>query len=246
MKNSGFTLAEVLVTLGVIGIVAAMTLPSIIQRKNEKATVVQLKKVYSQLQQVYALMFSEIGFPPRDWGMGGMYEENSHTIMANKFVPYYKIMYNCIGKSGDYVQKHCWASSRNASSYATIRLEDGTAVSFRLWTGACNWNWGSSKPLKSVCGSISVDLNGNKLPNMSGQDRFSFYLTNEGIIPVGTQAESVKKFSTHCNKSLAPWGTPFGGNFENGFSCTAWVLFNENMDYLHCSDLDWNGKSKCK
>lgn len=30
-----------------------------------------------------------------------------------------------------------------------------------------------------------------------------------------------------------------------GGGCTAWVIFNENMDYLHCDDLSWNGKTKC-
>lgn len=32
----------------------------------------------------------------------------------------------------------------------------------------------------------------------------------------------------------------------NGRNCTAWLLYNENMDYLHCDDLSWTGKTKCK
>ncbi len=28
----------------------------------------------------------------------------------------------------------------------------------------------------------------------------------------------------------------------NGYGCTAWVIYNENMDYLHCNDLNWDGK----
>ena len=51
MKQSkmkkGFTLAEVLITLGVIGIVAVMTIPTLVQSYEEKATVAKLKKINS-------------------------------------------------------------------------------------------------------------------------------------------------------------------------------------------------------
>ena len=46
-----FTFAEVLITLGVIGIVAALTLPSVIQNYQKKITVERLKKTYSTLAQ---------------------------------------------------------------------------------------------------------------------------------------------------------------------------------------------------
>ena len=43
-RLAAFTLAEVLITLGIIGIVAAMTMPSLIQNYQEKATVTRVKK----------------------------------------------------------------------------------------------------------------------------------------------------------------------------------------------------------
>lgn len=52
-KTNGFTLAEVLITLGIIGIVAALTLPSLITNYREKQRVTQLKKIYSTLQQAF-------------------------------------------------------------------------------------------------------------------------------------------------------------------------------------------------
>lgn len=33
---------------------------------------------------------------------------------------------------------------------------------------------------------------------------------------------------------------------KTGTSCSAWVIYNENMDYIRCSDLSWGGKTKCK
>ena len=41
-RKVAFTLAEVLITLGIIGVVAAMTMPSLIQNYQEKATVTKL------------------------------------------------------------------------------------------------------------------------------------------------------------------------------------------------------------
>ena len=46
-----FTLAEVLVTLGIIGVVSAMTVPSLMQNHQRKTYVTQLHKVYNELQQ---------------------------------------------------------------------------------------------------------------------------------------------------------------------------------------------------
>lgn len=47
--KKAFTLAEVLITLGIIGVVAAITIPGLITKYQKLATVVKLKKVYSQL-----------------------------------------------------------------------------------------------------------------------------------------------------------------------------------------------------
>ena len=62
-KFCAFTLAEVLITLGIIGIVAALTIPSVIEGYKEKETVAKLKKVYSVLSQSYELYMQETGEP---------------------------------------------------------------------------------------------------------------------------------------------------------------------------------------
>lgn len=65
--NYGFTLAEVLITLGIIGVVAAMTMPSLIANHQEKVTVTKVKKVYSILSQAYLIAVEEYGTPD-EWG----------------------------------------------------------------------------------------------------------------------------------------------------------------------------------
>lgn len=62
-RKRAFTLAEVLITLGVIGVVAALTLPSLIQKSTEKETVVALKKFYSESSQAFSLAVEKDGEP---------------------------------------------------------------------------------------------------------------------------------------------------------------------------------------
>lgn len=61
MKNYAFTLAEVLITLGIIGIVAAMTIPVIVQRYEAKVIYTSLNKSYSELQNVVNIISNEYG-----------------------------------------------------------------------------------------------------------------------------------------------------------------------------------------
>ena len=68
LKKAAFTLAEVLITLGIIGVVAAMTLPSLIQNYHEKQRVTQLKKAYSVMQNAFLMAQEEYG-DVTDWGL---------------------------------------------------------------------------------------------------------------------------------------------------------------------------------
>ena len=242
-----FTLAEVLITIGIIGVVAAMTMPSLIQDKQNNERVSQLKKVYSTLSQAYLQAVSERGTPD-EWGMTGMYEESSHYIFATAFRPYLKLSKDCIDIQENAVREEC-GSDANLSRFRNARsviLIDGTRVTFRIYNGTCTTNYSgssSNNALKNTCGAISIDLNGKRLPNKNGEDRFMFYFTKNGLVPFGIKKASIE-FEKACNRKIdLPYPTHSPGNM---YGCTAWVLYNENMDYLKCDDLSWNGKTKCK
>lgn len=57
MKGRAFMLAEVLITLGVIGVVAAMTLPALVQNHKKSEATARLKKFVSSMEQ--AVLFAE-------------------------------------------------------------------------------------------------------------------------------------------------------------------------------------------
>lgn len=68
LKVPAFTLAEVLITLGIIGVVAAITLPSLIQNYREKQRITQLKKAYSVMQNAFLMAKEDYG-EVTDWGL---------------------------------------------------------------------------------------------------------------------------------------------------------------------------------
>lgn len=244
MKNSnkGFTLAEVLITLGIIGVVAALTIPTLMQNANERATVTALKKAYSTLSNAYSLAVKEDGTPD-NWGLT-VY--NSPQILGN-LKPYLKVDKDCTdGSQGCFSTGIAYiylAASLGGDEiydnapYPKLKLTDGTSVAGYAADPACNFKYGNSPALQNICGNYWVDINGYKKPNQWGKDLFMFYITKHGIIPWGTAQQTAVNgtFADTCKDKDS--GT--------GWGCTAWVIYNDNMDYLHCNNLAWGGPTKC-
>lgn len=92
-KSRGFTLAEVLITLGIIGIVAAMSIPTIMSKIYEKRTVTQLKAAQSILSQAIKASEDEYGDAP-SWFNGYTGSKTAQEI-ADKLKPSLKIAVDC-------------------------------------------------------------------------------------------------------------------------------------------------------
>ena len=71
MKKA-FTMSEVLMTLGIIGVVASLTLPTIVQGVQSKELQARLKTTYSELNQVSQKFYAEheVPFSPSVSGCG--------------------------------------------------------------------------------------------------------------------------------------------------------------------------------
>lgn len=246
MKNKktgkfGFTLAEVLITLGIIGIVAEITVPVLYNNMVTRQTVSMLKKENSILSQAYTLAVQDNGSTPDMWiSSQTISDPQSALDISDKLSPYLKVIKNCGHSAGCLPGLY---SGLNASSYdfdntytdsAKMQLSDGTILIIRSWgSGNAQNNAGTSQYLQNVVAAIFVDINGLKGPNTYGRDMFRFYLTKYGIVPSGTQQETLSPFNVTCI------------NGGNGIGCAAWVLYNENMDYMKCSNLGWGGPTTC-
>lgn len=240
-KKLAFTLAETLITIGIIGIVASMTLPSLIQDHREKETVAKLKKINSILSQALVRAINDTGTTVDQWNLeSGDSPNGSQVLVDDYFKPYFKIaddctqLKTCIGnKKYKYLSGKEHIAYDGQNSYKHLLLADGTLVIFHV----ANFKNCSTDTLNnySNCAEIYVDTNGYyKGPNQFGKDSFIFAMKKDRIIPYGTPKES-PKFSQACNQTSS-----------YGYNCTAWVIQNENMDYLHCDDLEWGKKIRCK
>ena len=58
MKKTGFTLAEVLITMTILGVIAALTIPTLVQNTQRKEEVVQIQKGFSTLNQAVAMNYA--------------------------------------------------------------------------------------------------------------------------------------------------------------------------------------------
>lgn len=250
-KQDGFTLAEVLITLGIIGVVAAMTLPALLTRTSDKETAAKLKKIFSTMSQAYMMAKNEYGTMDT-WGMQGrvlnedgelIYNQDDASVIISKLSPYLKTTRICNKVKGCWYEENLKTINGSESSEnfdadgktrTSLILADGSMLSIVSVSADCSANRGSGF-LKNTCGVFAIDVNGQKPPNQIGRDVFQFYFTKEGIVPYGTEREIMWVFPEQCSVKR-----------NTGWGCTAWVIYKGNMDYLYCDGLTWNGKSKCK
>jgi prepilin-type N-terminal cleavage/methylation domain-containing protein len=242
----GFTLAEVLITLGIIGVVAALTIPHLIQKYNEYVTVRKVKEAYSILSQAYARVIDEYG---------GSF---NHDYKNWNCINYTGCILSTLGKYMNVIDYKTNPNDREkltflslkkeqlpANKYASITLSNGFKIlvyAHALFDGVMDNLTGWDIPeLEKTRFNIFVDINGDSPPNALGHDIFVFKLHERTVAGYGNRTEPYYYFSRVCNLSSA--STWDGG--QNGQACTGWVLEKENMEYLHCNDLNFNGKSKC-
>ena len=160
-------MAEVLITLGIIGVVAAITLPTLIQNYQKQVWVNQLKKEISVMQNAVRSLIATEGV-----------ENLSDTSFVNS---YPREDYTCFQYFPDKLNLKITGKRRHMYSYefregGTLRyLADGT--SFDVHEGTCQ---------DQLTAIFFVDVNGDKGPNKSNRDQFTFRLDEYGrIIPSG-------------------------------------------------------------
>lgn len=236
MKNYGFTLAEVLITLGIIGVVSAITMPVLINNFQEKVTITRLKQAYSILSQAYTNITANEGSADT-WNL-----ENADKF-RDLFANYIKNVKkcdvqtdNCQPQATKYLHSSGEADYNNYKNHSNLIMNNGTLLTFYLnparYDNTCSSNYGGINDGCKI--AIHIDINGKKEPNTWGKDRFEVMIYKNKILPAGHPDMTVTSFQNNCLK-------------DSGEACTAWVIYNENLDYLKCPEiLNWTGKTSCK
>ena len=180
-KRAAFTLAEVLITLGIIGVVAALTMPTLVSLYQKKIVETRLAHTYSLISQ--ALKMAEADYGDSQYWMrdaAGPYEDNSdlynvmNTFFQTYLLPYLKISdYHLLDGYGLTKYGYDVRSIPNLQINSIMRLNNGVFLFGNVNIG--------SQGVVSV--RILVDINGPKAPNVLGRDiyemLFSLY---DGIL----------------------------------------------------------------
>lgn len=247
INHSGFTLAEVLITLGIIGVVAAMTIPTLVQSYKERATVTKVKKAYAMLTNAFQMAILENG-TVNNWNLTGVYQDENDMTQISKegsarfaqiMSKYFKTIKICGGNIDcvggyDYLLLNGDEVTETAQGSSAILLSDGTGLTFTPHNPEL---CGDSS---IACGSIGIRINLHEKMHF-GVNMFSLTVFKDRLIAWGSQSlpdnYSINSFEAKCKYN--------GGNFENGLACLGWILEVGNMDYLHCDGLSYDGKHEC-
>ena len=174
LKKYGFTLAEVLITLGIIGVVAAMTLPTVINETRNKHHVVAFKKLYSNFSNAIIMFKAEQGCEGLDVAscissMG--YGDNNCEAFA-KVADKMKYMYmaNSGAAAGTWVPdvSYNYYGDELSNGYGMVN-KTGTGCFYALPDGMV-----LNVDVDPDAFKVLVDTNGKKGPNRMGKDVHAF------------------------------------------------------------------------
>ena len=216
-RKCAFTLAETLITLGIIGVVAALTISSIVSKYQEKMWLSKFKKNYNTISNAYARAYEEYGIA-NNWGVS---EENGTQKVFNILSQYINVAVDSPDLSNrrcSELDKRITSASNNCflyqNSYNFI-TQDGTIISI-----------GKDKYKAPL---ITIDTNGFSKPNTLGKDIFILYLNarNDNPIVTGLPEYWFPNSTILCSRFNKE------GSWTQGITCTSWIIATDNMDYLH-------------
>lgn len=145
----GFTLAEILITLGIIGVIVAITMPSLIQNYKKKEATTRLKRFNSIMQQAILMSEAENG-DISEWIQNAKTDNITQTMTTQEF------FMNYFSKYLKYLEIKNPKDTTNRG--IIVYLTDSS--SFQIYKGSCM--------------DFLYDINGDKNPNIEGRDIFRF------------------------------------------------------------------------
>lgn len=209
-KKKAFTLSEVLVTLVIIGVVAALTLPSVMQDTRGKEYAVKLQKANSVLAQSFNMMSKNSGY-----GNGNYkFLSDPNFNFLDEFAKTVNVAKRCNNESGCFASSYkTLANGTNEVTGAKDSLITTDGMAYNFISGGTREGLSAEDQAKCI-GRIAVDVNSVAEPNMFGIDTFFFAVVKgKGIVPLG------KDTPDECSDT------------KSGISCTYRALIEGEENY---------------
>jgi len=195
MKKNAFTLVEIVIALVIIGIISALTIPTLISDQKQQY-VSGLKKAYTTLYNATEQIKAS-----NSGTMVGLWTHNNgvdNDILRDKYCTYLKCTKKCATGAGEgscyaagsqyYAKEDAGIYHSDAQLNDSVILSDGMSLSFFADQPDCSVNWYVKNGKNVACAGVTVDVNGFKGPNIVGRDIFIFLIYKDGIIPDGIDA----------------------------------------------------------
>lgn len=234
-KLFGFTLAEVLITLLIIGVISAIVIPVIINETQNAELRMAFKKHYAEVSIAYNSLVQDNGGT-----LKGSYNDlyAFANAFANKFnyvkfcvegtanvcvpnITEYKNFDKTTGSHASGCDTVLISYPGDIAGYTSIVLADGAVITFTDWVKDCNI---SDAYISNACTdsnhAMNIDVNGPKPPNVLGRDLF-IILPYEKIVKPAGMSTNVYPYTlgyTTCMSSSSCSST------SSGFGCAAKVL----------------------
>ena len=190
MRKLGFTLAEVLITLVIIGVIAAMTVPSLMQNTNSQEFRSALKKAISGANQALTLEYALEGLSAGDFS-------NSQDIVNNVFRKRMAVIETSDANTWGSVTR----TGATCSDNATFTTNDG--IKFCVTGFSADIAGETSSP------QLWIDVNGDRKPNRSTtssqrpRDIYQAQIYAQKIVPYGAPTQEVM-FDKEVTPAAAP------------------------------------------
>lgn len=244
-KLLAFTLAETLIVMGIIGVVAALTIPNLNSSTADKEKVAKLKKVYSNLNDAIGRSEAVYGnMSEWQWSnSNGPASSNDAQMFAERIGDFLKtsktcglaLGAGCLSRTAKWLNGTSWSGNDGVTDNVTglykYILADGSSLAVRA---------------TSYWLAIYVDIDGpNKGSSTLGKDLFDFWIFSPNSSAMGSQIASTHSWqlltaSPAGGNTMLIDKTDLSSNFSSGLGLATWVLQNDNMDYLKAT----NGKCK--
>lgn len=224
MKTKAFTLAELLLTMTIIGVIASYTIPTLMQNIQDVHLKTSWKKAYSDFSQASNKL-------AMDYSGSLVNVFTSDDDVRNKILNYLTYIKKCDEDSA-LEPEGCWHAANNwyqldktpygadYTGYSRVILTNGMLIAFVLRSASCTF---ASSPNNDTCAYFYIDVNGYKKPNMIGKDIFAGMILKEGrIIPRGTEGDSFKADLPGNSCDVNTY------THTDGWNCSADFLLNKN------------------
>ncbi len=215
--KKGFTLAELMITLSIIGVIAVLTIPTVMENYRTRLYTTQLQKVYSQIADAVEAVMAEEHVDKFNETKAATSQDSANSTVCTKgecyfLTKYFKVSKSC-GNTTNQLKNNC-----GIGNYESVGGEVSNLV---LHGNYCIQTKNDAVICAEYAGGgridLTVDINGNTEPNIAGRDAFGMYIDSTGVI---------RDSGGSCNYRSSHYGyvSDYAGGCLNAIMKAGWKM----------------------